>query len=243
MFYDEAVTIDTKGLLRFEDNVVHREPKLFYLNAAREYYLDASMEENPLLYAFYERNYWEKDEALFKKYELNYNLKLIRPGMIGHEYLKTIPHFHIEDELTEETYPEIHEVLEGEGVFLLQKHRVIDQAQEVIAVPFVKGDHIFIKNGFGHSTINTGDQPILIASLIKKNSEKDYQPFAENKGSLYYLTKDDEGQQEYILNPSYERAIGLEIQTSPYANNPLQFKGSLYETFVENPEFFSVLWK
>ncbi len=243
MFYDKAVTMDPSGLLRFSDHIVHAEPKLFYLNAAREYYLNADTEDNPLLYAFYERNYWEEDESIFKQYNLNYNLKLVRPGIIGNEYLKTIPHFHILDDLTEETYPEIHEILEGSGVFLLQKHRSVGQIQEVIAIPFVKGDHIFVKNGFGHTTINTGEDPILIASLIKKNSEKDYQPYSAKEGSPYYLIKNDEGNQEYILNANYEKALGLEIQTSPYVDNPLQFEGSLYESFVHDPEYFSVLWK
>lgn len=243
MFYDEAVSIDRDGLLRFKQQAVHREPKLFYLNAARDYFVQPEGEANPLLYAFYERNYLDADEDLFRRHSLNYNLKLVRPGLVKNEYFKSVPHFHVQDALTEETYPEIHEILEGEGVFLLQKNRSDGGAREALAIPFTKGDHIYIKNGFGHSTINTGEGPLLIASLINRKSERDYMPFPQRKGSLYFLLRGEDGRPEYVKNDHYDESIGLEILTPPDLDQPVSFTGGLYEAYTEKPERFSILCK
>lgn len=242
MIYPDNTSIDQQGLLRFTDLVHHQEGKLYYLNGCRSYYLEEAPQKNPLIYAFYENLYLKEHEALFKDQELTYNIKLILPGQVGGEYHKTVPHFHLKDDLTQETYPEIHEILAGEGVFLLQKNKADQEASQVISIPFAQGDHIYIKNGFGQTTINTGPGPLIIASLIKKEASKNFVPLTEKKGLLYHLFEEGE-QASYELNPHYQTSAALEILPPPKLHNPLDYPENLYESFLKNPDAFSVLGK
>ncbi len=243
MFYGDDVTIDTAGWLQFADHVIHKEPKLVYLNAARDYFLNPTDAGNPLLYAFYERNYREEDEKIFKTYDLHYNLKLIRPGTINHEYFKCIPHFHIQDSVTNETYPEIHHILEGEGVFMIHKNKE-DPVKSVHAVPFVPGDNIYIKNGYGHSIINTGDQQVLISSLIKKDAEQHLQTLPMDQDNLYHIMEESKGQSEYVPGENLKSSGVLDITPPPMLDNPFPIEeGGLYASFINNPLAFSLLWR
>lgn len=247
MKYLEDYRMDSRGLLEFGPGTVHAEPKIFYLNGYRDMFTDLLTEEdvpNRMLYALYEKNALEQDLDTFNRYDLNYNLKMVLPGLIGREYVKTIPHFHPVDETTGETFPEVHEVLAGEGVLLLQKNTLTgDRVNQSTAVEFSAGDQIYLKSGFGHTTINTGDQPVLIASLIRRRSETSFSSFQEKKGCLYSLIRTEEGYSEYVRNPHYPTAVGLDILPARALDNPLYSPEGLYGAFIRDPERFSVLWK
>ncbi len=235
------------GLLTFNGDIVHTEPKLFYLNGCRDLFLTLPPEEetaNRLLYALYEKNAREEDISIFNGYDINYNLKVVLPGLVGDEYIKSIPHFHPVDNTTGETFTEIHEIIQGEGIILLQKNEETrDLVNKVSAVEFKPGDQLFIRSGNGHTTINTGREPVIIGSLIKRSSETNFEPFMERRGCIYYLIRTEDGRSEFVFNPHYPKSVGLDILPAPALDNPHRTEGSIYQAFVQDPERFSVLWK
>ena len=76
---------------------------------------DALMREKEALYVLY--RYIEglstESSVLTRKYDVNLNLTLLRNGTINGEYIRTNGHYHALVSGTNDTYPEIYQVLRG----------------------------------------------------------------------------------------------------------------------------------
>jgi len=115
-----------------------------------------------------------------KRGDLRYDITLIPPNVLGREFVKTKGHFHIGN------FGELYQVLEGEGIFLLQKGT--SKIKDVYFVKAKKGEYIKIPPGYGHVTINPKEKPLKIANWIFKDVKSDYSSIEKKKGACYYLT-------------------------------------------------------
>lgn len=139
----------------------------------------------------------QKDDEFWQKANLRYDVTLILPGKINHEFIKTYGHYHPIAE-NRVTYPEIYEVLYGEAHSLQQKV----EGKTVLDLRVVKasaGEKIIIPPGYGHVTINPTSEPLVLANVLERNFTYDYTSFAEHGGAAFYET--DVG---WIQNPEYE---------------------------------------
>lgn len=245
MLYQETDRPGAQGLLAFDGSITHREPKFFYLNALVDFFRDPhAAPENPLVYTYYEKVCREGDESRLREYGINHNYKVIQPGCIGREYLKTMPHLHPRDRGTGETWPELHEVQAGEGLFLLHPvAATTTERWEALAIAFVPGVRIRIRSGYAHTIVNTGPSPAIIGSLISRASEKDHEPLPLESTFPYTVLSSARGLPEFEANPVPGRAPALEISGAPDPADGGPVHGTLYESFLADPDGFAFLWK
>ncbi len=142
----------------------------------------------PAYYMYRDIYYSKRDLEKIIENRLRFDLTIIPPNKIGKEYIKTFGHYHpvAENNLS---YPEIYEVLEGKGLFLLQKQ---DQGKitDVIVVEGEKGDKIIIPPNYGHVTINPSNKVLKITNWVARDFKSIYEPFRDKKGACYYYTDD-----------------------------------------------------
>lgn len=128
---------------------------------------------------------------------LRYDLTVVRPGVLGREYVKTAGHYH---PLAEDgtPYPEIYEVLYGVAHYLLQR-REGDRVVDVVLVEAHPGDQVLIPPGYGHITINPGDDWLVMDNLVAGAFSSEYGPYASMRGGAYYERVGG----ELVPNPRY----------------------------------------
>ena len=119
---------------------------------------------------------------------LRYDVTVIPPRMFGDEYTKTYGHYHAEAKKGL-TYPELYQILSGEGTFIMQKLSKDDRL-DCIFVKCKKGDVVFIPPNYGHVLINTSASPLVSCNVVSNSFSADYSPYKESHGAAYYCTKD-----------------------------------------------------
>ncbi len=172
-----------------------------------------------------ERGRWEE-------WGLRYDLTLILAGEIGGELNKTFGHYHAPLPLWPQGFPELYQVLEGRGLFLLQR----PGGREVALSLAGPGEAVFIPPGFGHLTVNVGPEPLLVSNLVLAEGEALYEPFARSRGGAWYVLKGDELAGFRLRpNPSYSE-LGL-----PRLRPPLYLSFRLLDRVRDCPEEFRFL--
>jgi glucose-6-phosphate isomerase len=167
----------------------------------QEWYLN--QRENPAIYYMY--------RGLEKKDNLRYDITVIPPFLMGQEPVKTLGHFHGLDS------NEMYIVLEGQGLFLLQKGK--DKIEEFIAIKGKKGDCIIVPKGFAHITINpTENETLKMANWVKDESGFDYETVKDKKGLCYYFTVNG-----WVKNNNYQNIPEIKFKEPDSYPENLEF--------------------
>ncbi len=125
------------------------------------------------------------------------SLTIIPAEKFGSEYPKTYGHYH-STPVAETSY-----ILSGKGIILLQK-KESGQITEVLLIMVKAGDKITVPPVYGHTSINTGDNPLLIYDNWKTaHQPADYEEITERHGFAFYLT-DESGQLNLAPNTHYQ---------------------------------------
>lgn len=152
----------------------------------------------------------ENDKEKIFKNNLRYDITIITPRMLGKEFPKTLGHEHAKANGTEFSYPEIYEMLEGEGDFLIQR-RDGDKIIEICAIKVRQGEKIIISPNYAHFMLNVLDTEIIMANWFEKNSKSDYSPIKEKHGAGYYALKNDNNSINWVKNENYSAVPELKI--------------------------------
>jgi len=133
---------------------------------------------------------------------IRFDITVMPPGPLGEEYPKTHGHYHpmSSDGVA---YPEAYQVLHGRCTLLLQK-RNRSGTVDVIIVEAKMGDVILIPPEYGHVTINTGKDDLVMSNLVYDKFESVYGDYSTNKGAAYYFLKNGDIVQNsnYFVNSS-----------------------------------------
>jgi glucose-6-phosphate isomerase len=114
---------------------------------------------------------------------------------LSREHVKTKGHYHPENPAGT-GYPELYEVVEGTGQFLLQSRRLDD----VVLVLADTGARVIIPPGYGHISINPSpDSTLVMANLVSTAFESEYGEYETLHGAAYYCMSDG----RIIKNPHY----------------------------------------
>ncbi len=113
---------------------------------------------DPEIYTFWEVEYEGAGRGL------SYGVTSIHPGLVGDEFYMTRGHYHSTDG------DEIYVGLEGTGVVLLRTPK-----GEIKACPVSPSQLLYIETGWGHRTVNTGPELLVIMSLWVPDIEHDYE--------------------------------------------------------------------
>ncbi len=151
------------------------------------------------LYYMYRDMHKLKDEKVIRANKLRYDVTIIRPDMLGGEFMKTQGHYH------PGYFGELYEVLQGQAWCLLQKknannHRIIE---EVILVKALAGDKIVIPPYFGHILINVGKEHLVTSNWVSSEFSSEYELYKQTHGAAYYIFEDALGER-FEANPYYQ---------------------------------------
>ncbi|MDD5005144.1 MAG: glucose-6-phosphate isomerase family protein [Candidatus Omnitrophica bacterium] len=180
---------ENKCSLSFENGVTKREPAIRTIEQMKEVLADDSVSQPEELYYMYRDVFCLKDDAVIKKNKLRFDITIIKPAILGNEFMKTAGHYHPKD------YPELYEVVYGEAICLQQRYYENDfrKIKEVVAVKARQGQKIVCLPYFGHILINTGNKPLVTANWVSAEFSSEYELYKKSKGAVYYaLSKDKE---------------------------------------------------
>lgn len=196
----------------------------------------------PLYYMYRDLAMSDEDRALLRLRQIRYDITMITPGSVCGEFIKTKGHHHPEN-AAGVPYPEVYEVLSGRGHFLLQAADLTD----VILHPAVEGDKVLIPPGFGHVTINPGNDPLVMANIVSDTFSSDYAFFQAYRGAAYYETDDG----RFIKNPLYTRVADLRVlEAVDHPEIGIVRRQPLYSLIgdqtiadlMNRPELFTEIW-
>ncbi|MGZ4932826.1 MAG: glucose-6-phosphate isomerase family protein, partial [Halobacteriota archaeon] len=114
------------------------------------------------------------EREIIEVHELRYDITTIPPFKMGHEFVKTLGHYHprVSPE-SSFTYPEVYEVLEGEAHYVLQRP-ANEGVDDVLLVRAVKGDKVIVPPNYGHVTINPSEHTLTMANWVCRSFESVY---------------------------------------------------------------------
>ncbi len=192
------------------------------------------------LYLMYRSVKSKKDEPVFKKNNISYDITIINAGFIGDEFVKTIGHRHPNKPRTKITYPEIYEVIKGKALFLLQEINPAQKNSKIYLIKAGPGEKAVVPPGFGHISINIGGEPLVLANIQAMNFKSDYGFFKKHHGAGLYAVDNKKKKGDFLMekNQNYKNNFLLRIVKS---KNSFGLKIPLYKEFVKNPEKFDFL--
>ncbi len=141
--------------------------------------------DQPLYYMYRHLARSEEDRRWLQDHRLSYDITVIPPQILCGEYVKTKGHHHPENPAGV-GYPEVYEVLEGTGHYLLQTR----DADDVVLVEASAGDKVLIPPGYGHVTINPSPTRLVMSNLVSTAFSSNYAPYEERRGAAYYEMED-----------------------------------------------------
>jgi len=166
------------------------------LEELKEVLLDSKIVQNQPKEEIY---YMVRGIDFFKN--LRFDITIFLSKILGKEYVKTKGHFHLGD------FGELYQVLEGKGIFLLQKGK--EKVKEVYFVKAKRGEFVKIPPKYGHVTINPTEKPLIVGNWILNNVKSEYESFEKLKGACYYFTKEG-----WIKNKNYRFVPKLKEKNS-----------------------------
>lgn len=179
--------------LVFENGLLPVVPQIREFSAMRNYLKDPSS------------TFWRRDvyhmyrdlvlpdhaQALHDA-NLQYDITVILPGKIGDEFSKTIGHYHPFQEGTNIRLPEVYEVIYGKAVFLFQSaSEDLERLQEAYVIEGERGEKVVVPSGFGHITVNPGDDVLVLANIQKLGNTGLYEPYEKHNGGAYYVIQSE----------------------------------------------------
>jgi len=183
-----------------------------------------------VLYRMYRNAIQENHAEIFQKRRIRFDITVMAPLLLGEEPNKTLGHYHpnATDDLT---YPEIYQVLHGQATYLLQK-AYGGIITDFIVVEAEAGDAVLIPPNYGHVTVNSGEEPLVMANLVSDAFSSLYEGYMTKGGAAYYLLKGG----RIIPNPKYCR-----LPEPRFSKERFTVSKDLYTDFISCPSCFSYL--
>jgi len=195
-----------------------------------------NQKENFDLYYMYRDLTRDEDKPLYQQHKIRFDVTIIPPNTLGKEFIKTAGHFHPEAK-EGFSFPEVYEVMHGEGVYVLQKDKVDPKTNEIeiIIIKAKAGDQVLIPPGFGHVTINASSTTTLVMNnLVSSAFSSIYDPIKHHEGAAYFYLSNN----EWMKNPNYKQELKIkEVQPEKIVEKPF------YLSFLEKPETWIFLNK
>jgi len=209
----------------------------------QEVLYDDQAEELDQLYYMYRGVALSEDLPAINRAGLRFDITALRPGTISGEFVKTAGHYHPCKEGTGLTWPEAYEVLHGRAHYLLQSavpdHP--DRLEEVYLITAKPGDKVLIPPGFGHITINPGEDFLVMSNWVADGFASLYEPIRKMKGGAYFELAVNEVP-EFVPNQNYTKLPPLNRSSVvPVEELSLLTGLPFYSVFKENNSAFRFL--
>ncbi len=182
-----------------------------------------------------------QDQQVFDRHGVRHDVTVIRPGTVAGEYIKTYGHHHPAPFPGGPSYPEVYEVLAGQGLFLLQRASRSGELRDVCVIEGRPGQKIVIPPDYGHVTINSGDEWLVVANLVAYGWDSTYALYRARRGAAYYALQGDAGP-VFLPNLRYGTVPPLR-QAEPGGLERFGVRDDvpLYDAFLLDPRSFAFL--
>lgn len=154
-----------------------------------------------------------KDKPDFKQAAgLRYDISVFRGSRFGREFMKTSGHYHPLLPGTPVSWPEVYEILDGQALYVLQKVDDMDlgpdevTVEDVIIVEGLPGDKVIMPPNYGHVTINSLPDPLVMSNWVSSHFSSVYGKVEEARGFAYYYLHGD-GSPRWVKNPQYSKPL------------------------------------
>lgn len=192
-------------------------------------------ETGPLYFMYRDLALSPADRRWLRSHHLRYDITAILSRDLCGERAKTKGHYH-PDSPSGPGYPEMYEVVAGHAHYLLQDRSLSD----VVLVDAHAQDIVVIPPGYGHVTINAGDDDLIMANLVSSAFVSEYGEYEKRRGAAYYERTDG----TFIRNPAYTHAADLRRISAGKMRDMLDApSGSIYDlvgtdrlNFLNHPE-------
>jgi glucose-6-phosphate isomerase, archaeal len=164
---------------------------------------------------------------------IRYDVTIILPVLLGHEFNKTFGHYH-PNASAGLSFPELYNVLSGEAHYLLQKQSAKGEIEDVLLVKAKKGDAVIMPPNYGHITINPGKTPLIMANLVCPSFSSEYEEYEHNRGGAYYELEGE----KLLPNPSYGIVPKIKIKKGSLS---AKFKPNILAAYLKDPKPFDFL--
>ena len=167
------------------------------------------------IYYTYRNLIRKSDEEIINSANLRYDITLIPPGSFVYknqkELARTAGHYHEIKAGTGLGFPEVYEVVYGKATWLMQKPEESDYAKlsKIYLVDAEAGEKAVMLPGFGHISINTTGEPLILANWIGNNFKYNYEPYKKYRGGGYWIQEDETGKVIFEKNMNYSRVPEL----------------------------------
>ncbi|MBM5805968.1 MAG: glucose-6-phosphate isomerase [Candidatus Verstraetearchaeota archaeon] len=183
-----------------------------------------------VLYRMFRNAIQEKHAEIFRRRRIRFDITVMAPLLLGEELNKTLGHYH--PNATEDlTYPEIYQVLHGQATYLLQR-AYGGIITDFIVLEAAAGDAVLIPPNHGHVTVNSGEEPLVMANLVSSTFSSLYEGYIIKGGAAYYLLKGG----RIMPNPKYCR-----LPEPRFSKERFTVSKDLYTDFIYCPSCFSYL--
>jgi glucose-6-phosphate isomerase, archaeal len=140
--------------------------------------------------------------GLKKEKGARYDITVIPPRKLGQEFVKTKGHYHPDQ------FGELYLILSGQAICLIQKTDKENIVQDVYAVKAKEKEYVMIPPGYGHLTINPGDETLEMANWVNDEFHSDYSLIEKNKGGAYYYLTNH----QWVKNENYQKVPPLRFE-------------------------------
>lgn len=233
-----------QGRLEFPDEALRPvEPALYMLDDLRPELLNPDSTGNEVVAGRYADIGLPADRGALEAGGLQYDLVVLRPGMLGPEFAKS-PGCRAQSR-DGRPLPQVLELLHGTGLLLLQKEgERPGEVADAVLIEAAPGEKLVVPPGYGYVAINLGRQPLVLAGLMARNAVLDGEPYQRWQGAAYYAVLDEEDEPVLVVNETYGDVAELRmlpVEALPDVELGLVAGRPLYQLAVEHPERFAYL--
>lgn len=195
------------------------------------------------IYYMYRDVHLPEHEELIRGSGLRYDITVILPGKVGHEFIKTAGHYHPVKPGTNTTYPEVYEVVFGVAHYLLQQADTgSGDIADAVLIEAEAGDKVVIPPKYGHITINPSSEPLVMSNWVAADFASEYGMIKRHRGGAYFEIDETAGASRLIPNKRHEGVAPLRSLDSRELPSMALTRGyPMYQAFIDSPDKFGWL--
>lgn len=198
ILYEEPMSIEMKNSDLYVNGESHPKNVRHLSKMAEVFknYVDIDVHGNQNMYYMF--------RSVYTINEMRYDITVIPAMTIEGECNKTYGHYHPEAEKNL-SYPEVYQILDGEAIFILQK-RNRDGSVDVSIIKAKKGDCIFLPPNYGHVSVNSGKETLVLANVVADKWDSEYGDYKKERGAaVYYMEEGNIAQNNNYMIKTMER--------------------------------------
>lgn len=226
--------------LVFSDPLLDTAPSVRKDTDMIDVWLSPDKAEDREIYYMYRDVHLPDHEELIRGSDLRYDVTIILPGKVGHEFIKTAGHYHPAKPGSRTTYPEVYEVLFGMAHYLLQRADAgSGDIVDAVLVEAEAGDKVVIPPGYGHITINPTSEPLVMSNWVAAGFASEYGMIKRHRGGAYFEIDETAGASRFIPNKRHEGVAPLRsLESRDLPTLALTRGYPMYQAFVDCPDRF-----